>query len=208
MTKRVFAASHERGVQLTASGCPIAYPDDLPGHPDARREQFHAEQLDGEAESCAYALGPLQTGYVIGVRLWTDCPSGTVITNWNFTPPWDDHKICWDYEPLEIIPARDIDAYTSLLNPRLEGVLDEHHLLSRGFPVAGLLCGLSDQPIPECVEGYVTGTFTMVDDKGSVVPLRIALGVVHTAASRLHRSRTDAGRHLERMRKRVPIFVE
>ena len=207
MTKRIYAASYDRGVQLIAGGCPIAYPDALPGHPVARHKRFHAEQLDGYAESCAYALGPLQTGYLIALRLWTDRPSGTVIKEWSFTPPWEDHLICWDYEPLEIIPERDREAYTSLLDSRLTGVLDEHRLLGRGYPVEGLLCGLSDQPIPESVEGYVTAKLTLADDEGSVVPLRIALGVVRTAASRLHRSPRGAGRRSDKMYERVPIFA-
>jgi hypothetical protein len=194
MPKRIFAASYERGVQLIAVGCPIAYPDALPGHPVARHKRFHAEQLDGYSESRVYAINQFQTGFVVGLRLWTDRPSGTVITEWSFTPPWEDHRIEWDYEPLEIIPEWDRGAHTDLLDSRLMGVLDDHRLLMRGYPIEGLLCGRSDQPIPESVAGHVTAKLTLSDDEGSTAALRIALNVVRRAAIPSHTFPTRAGR--------------
>jgi len=62
-------------------------------------------------------------------------------------------------------------------------VLDEHRLLGRGYPVEGLLCGRSDQPIPESVKGYVTAKLTLADDEGSTAALRIALTVVRRGAT-------------------------
>jgi len=183
MPKRIFAASYERGVQLIAVGCPIAYPEHLPGHPVARRKRFHAEQMDGYSESRVYAINQFQTGFVVGLRLWTDRPSGTVIREWSFTPPWEDHRIGWGYEPLEIIPEWERGAYMNLLDSRLMAVLDEHRLLGRGYPVEGLLCGRSDQPIPESVKGYVTAKLTLADDEGSTAALRIALTVVRRGAT-------------------------
>lgn len=207
MTKGIYAASYDRGVQLIAVGCPIAYSDALPGHPVPQRKLFHVEQLDGYSESRVYALNQFQTGFVVALRLWTDRSSGTTFSDWRFDPPWTDHLVNWDYEPVDIIPETDRDAYTSLLDSRLMGVLNKHRLLRRGYPVEGLLCGRSDQPIPESVEGYVTAKLTLADDKGNVVALRIALAVVRTAASRLHRSPTGAGRRSDRMYERVPIFA-
>ena len=62
MTNRIYTASHERGVQLISAGCPLDYPDALPGHSAARRKPFRAEQLAGYIESRVYLFGPMHTG--------------------------------------------------------------------------------------------------------------------------------------------------
>jgi hypothetical protein len=203
MTKRIFAASYERGVQLIDAGCPIPYPDTLPRHPIARRNLFHAEQLDGYAESRVYAVGPLLTVYVIGLRLWTDRSSGTTFSDWSFDPPWADHLVSWDYEPADIIPGRDRDDYTRLLDSRLMGVMNDHRALRRGYPVEGLLCGCSSQPVPETRDIFVAGKLILVDDLENTVALRIALATDRPAASWSHKFPMDAGRRLDRMHERV-----
>jgi len=207
MTKRIYAASYDRGVQLIAGGCPIPYPDALPGHPVPQRKRFHAEQLDGLAESRVYAVGPLLTVYAIGLRLSTDRSSGTTFTDWSFDSPWADHLVSWNHEPLDIIPERDRDEYMSLLNPRLMRVLDGHHLLKRGYPVEGLLCGCSSQPVPETSKIFVFGKLTLVDHVGYTIVTRIALATDRPAAIRLHKSPTGAGRRSDRLSERVPICV-
>jgi hypothetical protein len=181
---KVDAASYERGVQLIAAGCPLDHPDALPGRSAAQRKPFRAEQLDGYAQSCVYMFGPRHSGYLIGLRLGTDCPSGTVITEWSFEPPWPDHAICWDYEARGFIPKRDQGAYRSLLDSPLTEVLNDHHPLRRGYPVEGLLCGHSYQPIPESSDHSVSAKLTLVDDRGNTVALRIAMTVVRPVATR------------------------
>jgi len=179
MKNRIFAASHERGMELTAADCPLDYPEALPGHSAVRHKPLRAEQLGGYAESRVYVISPLQTGYVIGLRLGTDRPSGTIIADWGFVPQWPDQLINWDYEPWDIIPEGNLVAYEGLLKSRLMGVLNDRRQLRRGYPVEGLLCGCSFQPIPESGEGFVYGKLTLVDDVGNTVALRIALTVVH-----------------------------
>jgi hypothetical protein len=179
-----FAPSYERGVQLIAAGCPLDYPDALPGQSAAQWKPFRAEQLAGYVESCVYLFGPMDTGFLIGLRLGTDRPSGTIITEWNFDPPWRDLSICWDFEAQDFIPKRDHEVYASLFDSRLMAVLNDHRLLRRGYPVDGLLCGCAHQPIPESVDHSVSAKFTLVDDAGNTVALRIALAVVRRAATR------------------------
>ena len=201
MKNRIFAASYERGMELIAAGCPLDYPEALPSHSAARPKPFFAEQLTGYVESRIYAIGPLQTGYVIGLRLWTDRPSGTIITDWSFVPPWVDQQIIWDYEAWDIIPEGDRGAYRSLLKSRLIGVLNDRRLLRRGYPVAGLLCGCSSQPIPESGQGHVSGKLTLFDDVENEVALRIALSVVRPAATRSVTLPTRARRRFHGVRE-------
>jgi hypothetical protein len=99
MKNRIFAASYKRGIELMAAGCPLDYPDALAGHAAAQHKPFRAEQLGGYVESRVYALGQYMTGYVIALRLGTDRPAGTVITEWSFAPPWQDDLISWDFGP-------------------------------------------------------------------------------------------------------------
>jgi hypothetical protein len=201
MKNRIFAASHERGMQLIAAGCPLDYPEALLGHSAARHKPFRAEQLAGYAESRVYAIGPLQTGYVIGLRLGTDCPSGTIITDWSFVPPWPDQQIIWDYEAWDIIPEGQREAYAGLLKSRLMRVLNDRRLLSRGHPVKGLLCGCSSQPIPESGEDHVRGKLTLFDNEGNQVALSIALTVVRPTATRSKTFLTRAGRRFQGVRE-------
>jgi hypothetical protein len=154
-------------------------------------------------ESRIYPISPLQTKYLIGLRLGTDRPSGAIIAEWSFLPPWRDQLINWDYEALDIIPEGQREAYTGLLKSRLMGVLNDRRQLRRGYPVEGLLCGCgsSSQPIPESGEGFVYGKLTLVDDEGHKVALRIALTVI--------RPPTRAGRRFqarESLRSRGELF--
>jgi hypothetical protein len=198
MTNRIHAASYERGLRLIAAGCPLDYPDALPGHSAARRKPFRAEQLAGYAESRVYLLGPMQTGYLIALRLGSDRPSGTVITEWRFEPPWENHPISWEYEAADLIPEEHREAYAHLLDSRLMGVLNDGCLLRRGHPVEGLLCGCSYQPIPECGDRSVFAKLTLVDDAGNTAALRIALAVVRRAAIRSDTYPTRAGPRFQR----------
>ena len=199
MKNRIFAGSYKRGIELMAAGCPLDYPDALAGHAEAQREPFRAEQLRGYVESRVYALGPLQTGYVIALRLGTDRPPGSVITEWGFAPPWPDHLINWGYEPLDIIPEGQREAYESVLDSHLMGVLNEHRLLRRGYPIEGLVCGCSYQPIPESRDSVIYGKLTLVDDRENAVALRIALTVIRQPATRSKTSPTRGGRSFDRM---------
>jgi hypothetical protein len=121
---------------------------------------------------------------VIALRLGTDRPAGTVITEWSFAPPWQDDLISWDFGPLDIIPEGQRAAYASVLDSRLMGVLDECRLLKHGYPIDGLVCGCSYQPIPESRESLIYGKLTLVDDRENAVALRIALTVIRQAATR------------------------
>jgi hypothetical protein len=137
---------------------------------------------------------------VIALRLGTDRPAGAVITEWSFAPQWQDDLISWDYEPRDIIPERQRAAYASVLDSHLMvGVLNEHRLLKRGYPIDGLVCGCSYQPIPESGDSLMHGKFTLVDDRGNTVALRIALTVIRQAATRSKTSPTRARRLFDRM---------
>lgn len=201
MKNRILAASYERGMELIAAGCPLDYPEALPGHSAAQHKPFRAEQLAGYAESRVYAISQLQTGYVIGLGLGTDRPSGVTFADWSFLSPWSDQLINWDFEPWDIIPEGDQAAYEGLLESRLMGVLKDHCLLRRGYPVEGLLCGCSSQPIPESGKGFVFGKLILVDDEENKVALRITLTVI--------RPPTHAGRHFQArksLRSRGELF--
>jgi hypothetical protein len=174
VTRRIFGPSHKRGVELAAAGCPLDYLDAVKDSA-AAGNSFWAQKLPGYAESSVYVLGPSLTGFVIGLRLGTNLVGGTEIAEWNFQPPWPEHSICWEYEPPEIIPAPDLGRYRHVLDSRLSEILDDRQLLRRGCPVQGLLCGFSNQPLPESAKGLAAGKLTLVDDKQNVVSLRIDL---------------------------------
>jgi hypothetical protein len=184
MTKHVFAASYERSIELTEVGCPLDYPNALPRRSATRRMPFRIQQLAGYAESRVYPLGAARAGYVIVVRLWTNVPGGTVITKWDIVPPWQDHQVDWDYEPEDIIPKGDRAAYMDVLDSRLMAVLNDRHLLRRGYPIDGLVCGYARQPIPESCQGAVSAKLVLVDDAGNTVALPIRLAVFGSAAIR------------------------
>jgi hypothetical protein len=183
MAKKILAASYERGVELAAAGCPLDYLEALRGDSAFGGKSFWAEQLPGYAESRVYGLGASLTSFVIGLRLGTNRGGGTVIAQWNFVPPWPEHLICWDCEPTEIIPKSDLGSYRSALDSRLTEILNGRSPL-RGRPVEGLLCGYSNQPVPKCGEGPISGKLRLVDHRGDVVSLRLNLHIVRTAAVR------------------------
>jgi hypothetical protein len=185
MTKRrVWAASYERGVELAAAGCPLDYLDALRNTSAATRKSFWAKQLTGYAHSCAFVLGDSLTGYVIGLRLGTNCRSGTEIVQWNFELPWPEQRICWDYEPADIIPKLDLGSYRTVLDSRLLEILNNRSLLRRGYPVEGLLCGISNQPVAESVDGMIFGNLRLVDDKANAVTLPVDFRIIRNAAIR------------------------
>jgi hypothetical protein len=188
MTKPIWAASYELGVELAAAGCPLDYLDALRDDSAAAGKSFWAKQLCGYAESCVYVLGESLTGFVIGLRLGTSRGGGTIITEWNFVPPWPEHHICWDYQPTDIIPKPGLGNYRSVLDSRLPGILNERRMLRRGYPVEGLLCGYSDQPVPESGEGLVSGKLRLVDENGNIVSLSLDLRIVRAAATRSRRN--------------------
>jgi hypothetical protein len=205
MTNKTYPASHERGVQLIAAGCPVDYPNALPGHSAARRRPFRAEQLAGYASSHVYVFGPTHIGYLIGLRLGTDRSAGAIIHEWSFEPPWPDQMICWDYEARDFIPKLHLGAYRHLLDSPLLGVLNDRRLLRRGYPVEGLLCGYSYQPIPESRDRSVSGKLQLVDDKGNTVALHIALTVLPLAANRSNTLAVDV---VQRARRRRALVLD
>jgi hypothetical protein len=175
MTRRIFTASRERGMRLMAAGCPLDYPQALPS------SSFRAEQVVGYVDSQVYTLGPVQTAYLVCLRLDTDSSSGTVINEWRFEPPWRDHRVEWSHEPVDMIPKRMREACSSLVGPALGRVLHQRRLLRRGYPVEGLLCGRSCQSIPELGGHVAFARLTLIDDRGNTVRLRIALQVIRRA---------------------------
>ena len=207
MKNRIFAASYERGMDLIAAGCPLDYPNSLAGHSAAPRKTFRAQQVEGYAESRIYALGAMQTGYLICLRLVTDCPGGTIISDWGVVPPWENHIVIWEYGPLDIIPNGQREAYRDLLDSRLMSVLNERCLLRRGSPVEGLLCGCSAQPITEPVDRFVYSQLTLVDDRGTRVTLRVAMRVISPVAARPDTFQKRAGRRLHEFASEVDSKV-
>jgi hypothetical protein len=182
MKNQSLEPSYEDVAELMAAGCPIDFPNALPRH------SFRAEQLPGYVESCVYALGPLDTGYVIPLRLATDRPSGTITTEWTFELPWQDHRINWeDYGPDDVIPIKDRDKYKSLINPRLMEVLKGDRLILRGHPVSGVLCGRSYQPIGESSRGVISAKLSFTDDLGNTVRLPIDLNIERLSLSSANR---------------------
>jgi hypothetical protein len=180
MKNPICAASYEWAVKLKAAGCPIDYLDALPRH------SFRAEQLRGYVTSRVYALGRLETRYVIALRLGTDRPSGTIIKDWRLELPWQDHVIDWDCEPADIIPKKDQDEYRSLVNSRLMKVLNEGRLIRRGSPVDGVLCGRSFQPIGESSHGIIPAKLIFTD-LGNTVRLCIDLDLYRLSDSSANR---------------------
>jgi hypothetical protein len=187
MTKRIWAASYERGVELAAAGCPLDL-DALKNDWAAAGKSLWAKQMIGYAESCVYVLGASLTGFVIGLRLGINRGVGTAIAEWSFVPPWPDHLICWDYEASDVIPELHLGSYRDVLESRLLQILDNRCLLRPGYPVEGLLYGLSNQQIPESGEGLVFGKLRLIDDKGNEVSLRIDLRIYQAAATRSGRN--------------------
>src|SRR5713101_8136688 len=149
MINSLYAPSYECGRRLVAAGCPLDYLEILPRHLAAFRKRLEIRQLGGYVESRVFALGPINTGYLIGLHLHTDLPRGVIISDWRFNPPWENHLISWDYDPRDIVPALGRGRYERVVHSRLSAVLNERRLLTRGHPVEGLLCGCAFQPMPE-----------------------------------------------------------
>jgi hypothetical protein len=122
-------------------------------------------------------FGEEQIGYSIAVRLETDRPSGTIITDWSVEPPWSNVAICWEYEPRDFVRKRNRGEYEPLLDTPLLGVLNDRRPLQRDRPVEGLLCGYSYQAVPEFSDREVSAKLTLVDDIGGVVTTHIKLVV-------------------------------
>jgi hypothetical protein len=163
---------------LVTAGCPIDYPDAIARRSARDCKGFHAEQLECYAVTCVYMSSPEQFGYVVALSLATDRPAGTIITDWSIEPPWPNHAICWDYEPHEVIPKQHLGAYRDLLDSELMDVLSGQHLLRRGRPVKGLLCGYAHQPVPESEDRFVFAKLNLMDDVGNRLALALKLLVV------------------------------
>lgn len=177
MKRSPFGASRERAVKLMAAGCPIDYPDALVLNSASRRQSFHVEQPLGYGDSRVYKFGGLDAGWVIPLRLRTDRPSGTVIRGWDLELPDENHAINWDCEPEEVIPKKDWEDYQHLFKSRLRRVL-EGHLIRRGSPVEGVLCGRSYQQIEESSPGFLSARLSFTDDLGTTVSLPIQMNVL------------------------------
>lgn len=184
MINPLYAASYECGRRLVAVGCPLDYLESLPRNLAAFRKALQIRQLGGYVESRVFALGPIRTGYLIGVRLHTDLPRGIIVSDWGFHPPWENHVVSWDYDPREIVPAGEHARYETIFDSRLSAVMNERRLLTRGHPVEGLLCGCASQSIPESlpIAATVSGKLTVTDDTGDTFALRITLAVDRSAA--------------------------
>jgi hypothetical protein len=162
---------------LVAGGCPLDYPEALPYRFGPERKPFRVIQLAGNTQSRVYMFGEVQIGYSIAVRLETDRPSGTIITDWSVEPPWSTVAIGWEYEPRDFVQKRDRGEYGDLLDTPLLGVLNGRRRLHRDHPVEGLLCGYSYQAVPEFNDREVSAKLMLADDMGSVVTTRIKLVV-------------------------------
>jgi hypothetical protein len=175
--------SRRRGAKLIAGGCPLDYPEALPQRSVAERNLFRVEQLTGYIQSRLYLFSEVQIGYSIALRLETDRPSGTIITEWNIEPQWPNVAICWDYEPRDFVPKRDRGEYADLLDSPLLGVLNDRRPLRRECPIRGLLCGYSYQSVPEFADRTVYAKLSLTDDIGNVAVAPIKLAVFRPARS-------------------------
>ncbi len=124
MTKNLFV-SYQRGAELVAGGCPVDYLDALADRSTSERNPPRVRQLGGYTLSRVYMFGAMEMGFSIALRLETDRPSGTIIADWSFEPPWRDIPTCWDYEPQRFVPRRDREEYRDLLDTPLLGVLND-----------------------------------------------------------------------------------
>jgi hypothetical protein len=166
----IFASSYQLADELRDAGVPFDYRDALSRH------SFRVE-LPRYFPSWVYELGPMDTGWVILVRLCTDSPLGTTIRDWSFEPPWEDHDIIWGCELADFLSKKDQELYKHFFKSRLWGVLNEGHLIRRGHPVEGILCGRSVQPIGKFSHGFVSAKLSFTDDQGNTVQIPIELNV-------------------------------
>jgi len=175
---RPYSASYECGRRLVGAGCPLEYLENLPHKSTAHRKLLFVRQLTGYAESRIYDSGAGGTTYVIAFVIGTDRSSGVVISEWSFAPPWEQY-VSWDYHARDVVPRQDHPAYEHLFDSRLSAVLHERHLLTRGYPVAGLLCGRALESIPATVDrsAPARGELSLTTDTGSTTTLRIKLPI-------------------------------
>src|ERR1700758_959839 len=172
----VYAASYECGRALAVAGCPIDYLDQLPRNPAKYRKKLRMREIGGYAESRALDTAPNRgTTYLLPIRLGTDLPSGVIVADWFFEPPWPDHQISWDIDPDTVLADNERPAYQRYFRSRLLEVLDDHRLLRRGQAVEGLLCGHAVQSIPaENPKRAIAESRLIVTlDSGEVYTLRI-----------------------------------
>ncbi len=183
-----YAPSYQCGHWLVAAGCPLDYLEHLPGKSSAHRERLYIRELSAYAESRLYELGPLDLAFVIGIRIGTDIPSGIVIScwDWKFDDRWDP-PIDWDWEPRDVVPKSDHEAYAHLFKSRVSAVLNDRRLVAHGYPVQGLLCGRAFEPLPESFAHAQTvhATFRVTDDRSCSATLPITLTVHRRSASAL-----------------------
>jgi hypothetical protein len=158
MKNPIFAASYERGVELMAAGLHLDYLDALP------RRSFRGEPLSGYFDSRVHELGRCDTGWVMGIRLCSTHPSGTLIVHWSFEPPWQNHEVLWGEPPEVIIPEEHRNVYKKLVESRVMEVLNGDQLIHRGRPVKGIICGRSVQPIGESCNGTLSARLSITDD--------------------------------------------
>lgn len=174
---RPYSASYKCARELIARGCPLDFLGHLPGSSSGRRKRLYVHEVGGYAESRIFDHGAGANTWVVPIVIGTDLSSGVVIDNWDFAAA-DQQYISWGYDPCELIPKYDLPAYLSLVNSRLSGVLDERRLLVRGRPVAGLLCGVAEEPIkPTVTGGTIPAVFSVTDDTGFTVKRQIAFTV-------------------------------
>lgn len=177
MKNPICAPSYERAVELLALDCSLDYLDALPHRSVPMRHSFQAEQLPGYVESRVYALGPLNTGWVIPLRLSTDRPSGTIIRYSGFQPPRKDHVIDWECKPEDIILKKHWDEYSRLVNSPIMKVLNGGCRIRCGYPVEGVLCGRSVRPHGEAFHGFISAELVFTDNRENTVALCINLNV-------------------------------
>ena len=94
--------------QLLAAGCLDTAGPAL-GLPKSKARSFYATEPDDYAQSRVFALSPNKSGYLVTLRLGTYRAGGTVIADWSFVAPWEEHIIDWDYKPSDVFrPNRSI----------------------------------------------------------------------------------------------------
>jgi len=194
MNNRVLGASYELGIELKEAGCPIDYLNALP------RMSFRAEQLPGYVVSRVFVCVRRDPVYVIAFRLATNCPSGTIISGWDFELPWGKPSIDWDYDREDIIPEAYRGEYKGLFNSRLMGALNGDRKIRIGSPVDGVLGGFSIQPIVESSRGVIPGKLSFTDNRGYTARLCIDLNIdTHSYSSASRLLSGEAGQRVSRL---------
>ena len=162
-------------------------------------EPFHVELLPGYVVSRVFVRGRLDPIYVFPVRLGTERPSGTVITDWSLELPWPDSSIIWDHLPWDVIPPKYHNEYESLFKSPLMKVLNERRRILCGYPVDGLLCATSFQPIAESCHGIIPAKLSFTDYRGNTVRPCIDLNIERLSRSSANRlPGAEAGQRLYR----------